>query len=260
MAEVITTDISSDESARKKRGKFLSSEDLIIVREVSALRAHVAAYGTVRQTFESVAQKVYENPHMTQKVTWKSVQDRYKRLQEDFDSDDARNSGLSGIAGGEIGELYQCLSQMQERDSFVDKKKAAKNEKAKKEEEKEILGKKVVEMALLRKSQRTSDEESNEGDDGSGDGQRSESARKRTCKRAKVGKVDLTSGLALFAEKLKDADLAEGILQFEKHKHEVELVEREKDRAERRKEREDANKLEFDKFKLMMDVFKVQRK
>ena len=44
-------------------------EDLIIVREVSALRDHVATYGSVRQTFEMVAGKVEQNPQMTQRVS-----------------------------------------------------------------------------------------------------------------------------------------------------------------------------------------------
>ena len=64
------------------------------------LGGHVASYGKVRQTFEKVAVRVNQNPHMSQKVSWKSVQDRYKRLQDDFDQEDARNGALSGVAGG----------------------------------------------------------------------------------------------------------------------------------------------------------------
>lgn len=105
MAEVIL-DRTTTNSAARKRGKFLASEDLIIVREASVLRPHVAPYGSVRQTFGNVAARVNQNPHMTQKVTRKSVQDRYKRSQDDFDSYDIRNSGLSGVAGGEMGEFY----------------------------------------------------------------------------------------------------------------------------------------------------------
>lgn len=57
---------------------------------------------------------------MHQNVILKAVQDRYKKLQEDFDTEDARDSNLSGVAGVEMGELYQSLSQMrEERDSFV---------------------------------------------------------------------------------------------------------------------------------------------
>lgn len=112
----------------------MALEDLIVVIGVSALRGHVAAYGRVRQTFEMLASKVNQNPQMTQRVAWKSEQDRYKRLQDEFDSNDKRNRGLSGVAGGEMGESYQALSQVEGGiDSFVEKKQSAKNEKARKE-------------------------------------------------------------------------------------------------------------------------------
>lgn len=123
IAEAIPTAVKNNSNASKKRGKLLASEDLIITREVVSLRANVAAYETVRQTFENVALRVNQNPHMAQTVNWKSVQDRYKRLQYDFDREDLRNSLLSGVLGDEMGEQYQARSQMREdRASFVDQK------------------------------------------------------------------------------------------------------------------------------------------
>lgn len=92
-----------------------------------------------------------ENPHMLKKVTWESVQDRYKRLQEELDSSDIRNSGLLGVAGSEMGKLYPALSQMrEERDSIALQKDAAKADKSRKDEENEKAGRDVVQMALLR--------------------------------------------------------------------------------------------------------------
>ena len=212
MATVVESEARNDEAQAKKRGKYLPLEDLIMVREVAAQRAHVATYGAVRQNFEQVATKVNSNPHMTQKVTWKAVQDRYKRLQDDFDADDARNSGLSGVAGGAMGELYQALSQMREdRESFQTNKDVSRAEKTKKEEEKERLGRQVVEMALLRKSQRSGSSGSSdvEGEEDGWDGRReSGSARRKRSKRAELERVELTGGLALFGEKLKEADMA----------------------------------------------------
>ena len=132
MAEILDVVSKKDGQLHgaRKRGKYLSQEDLIIVREVAALRAHIAGYGNVKQSFETVACKVNQNPHMSQKVNWKAVQDGYKRLQDEFDGDDRRNGNLSGITGGEMGELYQSLSQMrEERDTFLSEKKADKIEK-----------------------------------------------------------------------------------------------------------------------------------
>lgn len=45
------------------------------------------------------------------------------------------------------------------------------------------------------------------------------------------------------------------VLKLEKHKHELEILLREKDRVERPKERADSNKLELEKFKLLVDAF-----
>lgn len=266
MAEVL--DVSSnDDGSRgvRKRGKYLPEEDLIIVREVAALRAHVAGYGNVKQSFESVAQRVNQNPHMMQKVNWKAVQDRYKRLQEDFDADDRRNSSLSGIAGGEMGELYQALSQMrEERDTFLTEKKADKNEKTKREEEKEIMGRRVVEMALCRKSKRSisgdESESSSSGGSSGGGNVGGNSARKRR-KTRQTGIADVSGELEMFGAQLKEADLARiqlevDQLSFQKEKYAKELEEREKEREERRKEREDGQKLELEKFKIMFDMLR----
>lgn len=74
MAEIVILSHPQDEGA-KKGSKFLPREGLTIAREVAALHAHVASYGSVKQLFESVASRVHKNPHMLQKVTWKYVQD-----------------------------------------------------------------------------------------------------------------------------------------------------------------------------------------
>ena len=268
MAEVITT-ATSDRSARK-RGKFVPAEDLIIIREVAALGAHVASYGKVRQTFEKVAVGVNRNPHMSEKVSWKSVQDRYKRLQDDFDQEDARNGVLSGVAGGEMGELYQMLSQMrQERDSFVNEKGAVRSEKARREEEKERMGREVVKMALLRKTKRSSEEEDIEGSPGVeedlSNGSESLGSGRKRRKIGRGRRLEVSSGLMAFSERLKEAKLARvaldrEALNFEKEKFAQSIAEREKDRVERRAEREDAQNVELEKFKLMMDVMRGKSK
>ena len=97
MAEVITS-ASSDGSGRKQ-GKLFSAEDLIITGEVAAIGAHVARYGEVRQTIKKVPVSFNRNPHMSQKVSCKSVQDRNKGLQDAFYQEDAQNSALSGFTG-----------------------------------------------------------------------------------------------------------------------------------------------------------------
>lgn len=223
MTEVILSDGSRDEFFLGKQGKFLPADDLIIARDVAYLRAQIAAYGMVRQTSEKVATKVNRNPHMCQKLTKKSVRDQYKRLREEFYCDDLRNRGLSGVAEGAMWELYQVLSQMrEENESFLDKKQAAINEKAKKDKEKEMLGRKMGEIELLCKTRRSSDEESYDAKDRCGEKDINGSVRKKK-KRMKVDMIVLSSGLAPFGEKLKEADLNriklyEDAIDFERHK------------------------------------------
>jgi len=92
-------------------------------------------YGFVRQKFEKVAQRCNDNPSMPEKVNWKGVQDRYKRLQEWFDKDTSINAKLSGVGGGDLGELNELLSQMREaREDMVKQKEAEKNVVRKTEE------------------------------------------------------------------------------------------------------------------------------
>lgn len=93
-----------------------------MVREVAAVRSFVAKYCETYALFEKIANKANQNPHIRQKVTLKAAQDNSKRLQEDFDTQDARKQNLPGLTGGEMGELYQSLSQMcEKRDSLNEK-------------------------------------------------------------------------------------------------------------------------------------------
>ena len=48
-------------------------------------RAHVAGYGQVRSRFEEECIRANASINLTQKFSWKSVQDRYAKLQAAFD-------------------------------------------------------------------------------------------------------------------------------------------------------------------------------
>lgn len=53
--------------------------------------------------------------------------------------------------------------------------------------------------------------------------------------------------------------LGTDVLQFEKQKHEREMMEGEKDTVEKREERADSNKFALKKFKQIMDAFRSQK-
>ena len=60
-----------------------------------------------------------------QTVTWKSVSDRYTRLQEQFDQSGNANQRLSDV-GGEMGEMEEPLMAMREVGNDLGVHKTAK--------------------------------------------------------------------------------------------------------------------------------------
>lgn len=54
------------------------------MREVAEDKAHIGPNGETRGSFEMDASKKNETKLLSVVVTWKYVQDRYKRLQESF--------------------------------------------------------------------------------------------------------------------------------------------------------------------------------
>jgi hypothetical protein len=68
--------------ARGRRPKFSREEDLILVREVAAAKAHVASYGDVKMRFAEAASRANANVELRSKVTPKSIQDRYVKIQK----------------------------------------------------------------------------------------------------------------------------------------------------------------------------------
>ena len=69
--------LSEPAVSRGRRPKFTAKEDLILVREVTAARAHVAPYGDIRTRFATAAQCANSKADFKCKVNAKSLQGRY---------------------------------------------------------------------------------------------------------------------------------------------------------------------------------------
>jgi len=68
------------------------------------------------------------NPLFDKPVTWKTVQDHYKRLQDQYNTLDNENQRLSGVGAGEMGELADHLISMREgTDDWEAQKNVAKD-------------------------------------------------------------------------------------------------------------------------------------
>eukprot|EP00171_Calliarthron_tuberculosum_P013294 IDg13294t1 len=97
-----------------RHSRFTAREDLIIVREVAAVSAHIAEYGTTR---------ALRLPHVR-----------------------------SGTRGGELRVLNELLSQMQEdHNELCEKNSTEKRRVLKDEEDKELIGRDLVAAATSRK-------------------------------------------------------------------------------------------------------------
>lgn len=61
---------SDDELVRKSKqnSRFTNDKDLIIVQEVAAAKAHLAAFGQSEKHFEGAANKANANATMSEKV------------------------------------------------------------------------------------------------------------------------------------------------------------------------------------------------
>lgn len=65
----------------ERHSKVPRQENLINLGEVSAAKAYRAPFGQVRSRFETVTENCNSNPLMYGKDSFKTVRDRYNRLQ-----------------------------------------------------------------------------------------------------------------------------------------------------------------------------------
>ena len=79
--------------------KFTAEEDPMFVCDVAATQAHAAPYGDTRTLFVTAAYCANSNTKFKCKVNARSLQDRYLRLQSNFDRIDDKEHGISGVGG-----------------------------------------------------------------------------------------------------------------------------------------------------------------
>lgn len=138
-----------------RRPNFTLHNDVIIALEVRKFRAHVAHFGEVHATFVEAAQHANENKNLSMRLTVKSIQDRYKKIQYDNCNGHTRSRRMSGIGedhtGGDEGELYNLSAEMvHARTDLYKKKKAEKTSKDQRENKKEEAGQRIIEMGSER--------------------------------------------------------------------------------------------------------------
>lgn len=246
-------EVDTEKAKSGRHSRFTAEEDLLIVREVCAAQAHIASFGETRTRFENAATKANENPLLRARVTWKSIQDRYKRLQETFEKGQDAQQVLSGVGGGAMGEIEELLLGMREaKDDLAGRKRANKKRQAELDEKKDRAGRELVAAASKRRERETSKDDEEED------------SKEGTPRLRKVKRAGMSSGIGddmeAFGRHLRDSDLARieldrERLTFERERFDKDLQERERERAERKEEREHTAKVELEKFKLFMEAF-----
>lgn len=171
------------------RPEFTPVEDLIIVREVSASKAHIAPYAEIGDRFNTPSDKSNDNPQMSKKLTAKSLQDRYKKLQDQFHVYDTKHRVIGGV-GGDIDELDELLGGIAEAGKDTeDTKCAEKAAKRPSEDERVRIGKALIDQSL-RRSCTGAARNSEDGDDADGGNEEVvgwERKRRRTSLRPAAG-------------------------------------------------------------------------
>jgi len=224
------------EERRGRAAKFSPAEDLILMREVAAARAHVAGFGEKRARFTIAAGKCNENPNLREKVSWKSVQDRYKRLESTYSKADNWRKKATGL-GGESSEIEELLSIMREaKNDFLGKKIEEKAAKAAVDAEKEQAGLDLVAVATKRKHK----------DDGT------DSLESASPKKMRTASSKPDGELASFGKYLHDADLAR--IELEREKLNLERERLANEREDRKQEREMNAKHELEKMKILVSA------
>ena len=130
-----------------RKSTFTAEEDLLIAREVAARKGHIADFGRKGATFDEVRKGLVSTGIIKQDVEAKSIQDRYNRMQREFDKKDRKHSKMSGL-DGEATEVDELLSSMKEARDDLLKQKEAEGTKAKEIEERKLAaGRRMVTMA-----------------------------------------------------------------------------------------------------------------
>lgn len=245
------------DSSPGRRSRFTFEEDLLLIREVAACKAHIARNGETKDMFELAAVKANATKRLHCSISWKSLQDRYKRIQARFDRDDRTEQRMSGI-GGEVSEMDEILAIMkEERDDLNVQRNEKKDKEDKRMKEKERLGSVIRMRATERRSVRDAEDNGEAGATVIDDVEIEGSGRKRKRRGNERG-TDMDEELAII-EALEKADekrveMEEKKLALEEMRFEEEREERKRAREERKEEREAAAELELKKMRLMMEM------
>lgn len=258
-----STDVAT--ALKKRRIKFNANMDLLLLKSVTMADAHVAPHGEAQTRFTNAVELFLSSlPSQTfnniQKPSWKTLNDRFKRIVQDHRDAVKRNVSASGISEvrGEREELLDDV--VASIDEFEESRRAERDEQTDLDRRLKAAGENIRNLAVSRSS--TADQSGTSPELEENDGTTPE---RKGCKRrirAQTGaENDEDEDRALFREHIneqretekKRLKIAEEQLLFDKETkcHERELQER-RDRVSERR-------LELDEQRLRLDQEKSER-
>lgn len=91
------------------RSTFTTADNLVIFQEVAAAKANLASFGDIDKRFNTVATITNANPNLFSKVSYKRLQNRYKKIMTMFERGDPEECMMFGVVG-EAEEMENLLS------------------------------------------------------------------------------------------------------------------------------------------------------
>lgn len=83
-------------TVRGRKNNYSEDEDLIILKEVCTSKAYIGGYVKIHELFSKSVDRANLNPYQTRKHNFKSIKNRYKKIQNKKDSAERGQSGLGG--------------------------------------------------------------------------------------------------------------------------------------------------------------------
>lgn len=210
----------------------------------------MALKGATQEHFEVGSAKCNQTKEIAITVSWKSIQDRYKRLQTYCDKGDRIERVMSGVCG-EVGETEELLSEIQnDRDDLLQKKDSETCAAKIRDEEKEEVGIGLVKMAGERGRKRRKEvyyEDDNND--------YVEEVTPRKARQNEFGEFD--TSMARFCAVIAKTEserlsLKRGKQELQRESMRHELKMKDKERESRVQEAEAARKLEMERLEMML--------
>lgn len=134
------------------KSKLRRKEHIILLSELAFVKAHVAPAGQTREENEISASNINATKILFTSILWKTLQDRYRKLQSKNDQNKETQSQMSGLAQKVVKEEDLLATMYKDFGIVVEEKSAKKDVGKKRNWKEEHLGSTIRSKATVRKA------------------------------------------------------------------------------------------------------------